>query len=84
MESHQPPQYVPPGHYCSPIPSVEDIERAITAAPASYSGIDPREDQQLALLEKSPDTTLEFHFQQKRTIGDTVVVEFQRAQSLRV
>jgi len=52
MESHQPPQYVPPGHFCSPIPSVEDIERAITTAPASYSGIDLREDQQLALLEK--------------------------------
>ena len=52
MESDQPPQYVPPGHYCSPIPSIEDIERAITTAPASYSGIDLREDQQLALLEK--------------------------------
>ena len=52
MESHQTPQYVSPGHFCSPIPSIEDIERAITAAPASYSGIDLREDQQLALLEK--------------------------------
>ena len=52
MENHQPPQYVPPGHFCSPIPSIEDIERAITAAPASYSGIDLREDQQLALLEE--------------------------------
>src|SRR6266540_2091523 len=52
MENHQPPQYVPPGHYCSPIPSIEDIERALTAAPASYSGIDLREDQQLDLLEK--------------------------------
>jgi hypothetical protein len=52
MESHQPPQYVSPGHFCSPIPSIEDIERVITAAPASYSGIDLREDQQLALLEK--------------------------------
>ena len=69
MESDQPPQYVPPGHYCSPIPSIEDIERAITTAPASYSGIDLREDQQLALLEKLSDTMLKFHFQQKRTNG---------------
>ena len=52
MESDQTPQYVSPGHFCSPIPSIEDIERAITAAPASYSGIDLSEDQQLALLEK--------------------------------
>ena len=52
MEGHQPPQYVPPGHFCSPIPSIEDIERAITAGSASYSGIDLREDQQLDLLGK--------------------------------
>jgi hypothetical protein len=52
MESHQPPQYVSPGHFYSPIPSTEDIERAITTAPASYRGIDLREGQQLALLEK--------------------------------
>ncbi len=52
MESHQPPQYVSPGHFCSPIPSIEDIERAIATAPASFSGIDLREDRQLALLEK--------------------------------
>jgi predicted O-methyltransferase YrrM len=51
MESHQPPQYVSPGHFYSPIPSIEDIERAATA-PASFSGIDLREDRQLALLEK--------------------------------
>jgi predicted O-methyltransferase YrrM len=52
MESHQPPQYVAPGHFCSPIPSIEDIERAIATATASFSGIDLREDRQLALLEK--------------------------------
>ena len=52
MENHQPPQYVSPGHFYSPIPSIEDIERAITTAPTSYSGIDLGEDQQLALLEK--------------------------------
>jgi predicted O-methyltransferase YrrM len=52
MESHQPPQYVPPGHFCSPIPSVEEIERAIATAPASYRGIELGEDHQLALLEK--------------------------------
>jgi len=52
MESHQPPQYVSPGHFYSPISSIEDIERAITTAPASFSGIDLREDRQLALLEK--------------------------------
>ena len=52
MESNQPPQYVSPGHFYSPISSTEDIERAITTAPASFSGIDLREDRQLALLEK--------------------------------
>jgi predicted O-methyltransferase YrrM len=52
METHQPPQYVSPGHFYSPIPSIEDIERAIATAPASFSGIDLREDRQLALLEK--------------------------------
>ena len=52
MESHQPPQYVSPEHFCSPIPRIEDIERAITTARASYRGIDLRENQQLALLEK--------------------------------
>jgi hypothetical protein len=52
MENRQPPQYVSPGHFYSPIPSVEDIERAINTAPTSYSGIDLGEDRQLALLEK--------------------------------
>jgi hypothetical protein len=52
MDSRQPPQYVAPGHFYSPIPSIEDIERAIATAPASFSGIDLREDRQLALLEK--------------------------------
>jgi Methyltransferase domain len=51
MDSRDPPQYVPPGHFYSPIPSFEDIERAIYS-PASYRGIDLREDQQLALLER--------------------------------
>jgi predicted O-methyltransferase YrrM len=53
MESRQPPQYVAPGHFYSPIPSLEDIERAINAAPLeSYGGIDLGEDRQLALLER--------------------------------
>ena len=52
MERDQPPQYVPYGHFSSPVPSIEDIERAIASAPASFSGIDLREDRQLALLEK--------------------------------
>jgi hypothetical protein len=52
MEPVSLPEYVPPGHFCSPIPSIEDIERAIATAPASFSGIDLREDRQLALLEK--------------------------------
>jgi len=51
-ESRQPPQYVPPGHFYSPIPSVEDIERAIATVSASYAGIELREDHQLALLER--------------------------------
>jgi hypothetical protein len=52
MESRQPPQYASPGHFYSPIPSIEDIERAITTARLSYCGIDLGEDRQLALLEK--------------------------------
>jgi len=52
MDSNQPPQYVSAGHFCSPIPSIEDIERAIAAPPESFSGIDPGEDRQMALLER--------------------------------
>ena len=52
MESHQPPQYVSPGHFYSPIPSIEDIERAIATAPASFSGIDLHVDEQLELLNR--------------------------------
>src|SRR5438874_91649 len=54
MTSEPPPQYVPPGHFYSPIPSTEDVERAITARDRSTSfyGIDLKEDQQLDLLER--------------------------------
>jgi predicted O-methyltransferase YrrM len=52
MDSNQPPQYVSAGHFCSPIPSIEDIERAIAAPLESLSGIDPGEDRQMALLER--------------------------------
>jgi hypothetical protein len=50
----EPPQYVAPGHFYSPVPSVEDIDRAIAARPLADSllGIDLREDEQMRLLQR--------------------------------
>jgi hypothetical protein len=50
----EPPQYVAPGHFYSPIPSIEDIDRAISARPpaGSISGIDLREEEQMRLLQR--------------------------------
>lgn len=53
MDNNLPPQYVPSGHFYSPVPSREDIERAIAhSVSTNYSGINLRTDQQLALLER--------------------------------
>lgn len=46
--------HVPPGHPYSPIPSEQDVQRALAradAAPRTLPGIDLREAEQLALLE---------------------------------
>lgn len=50
-----PPQYVSPGHFCSPVPSADDLARAVAAAAAvsvPMLGIDMREAEQLAFLER--------------------------------
>ena len=54
MKSEQPPQYVQPGHFYSPIRSSEDIARAVAARSrtTSFDGIDLKEDQRIALLER--------------------------------
>jgi hypothetical protein len=54
MKSEQPPQYVPPGHFYSPIPSSEDFARAVAARSrtTSFDGIHLKEAQQIALLER--------------------------------
>jgi predicted O-methyltransferase YrrM len=54
MEPFSPPQYVPPGHFCSPIPSREDIERALSqqTGGAAMLGIELQEKEQLALLDR--------------------------------
>jgi hypothetical protein len=49
-----PPQYVSPGHFYSPVPSADDLARAVGAAASSAPmlGIDMREAEQLAFLER--------------------------------
>ncbi len=53
-QNHSAPQYAPAGHFYSPIPNKEDIARAISTSrvPEETCGIDFREQQQLALLER--------------------------------
>jgi Methyltransferase domain len=48
------PQYVSPGHFCSPVPSADDLARAVAAVanPGPVLGIDMREAEQLAFLER--------------------------------
>ena len=49
------PLHVPPGHPYSPIPSAQDVERAVVRAaawPRALPGIDLRETEQLELLER--------------------------------
>jgi predicted O-methyltransferase YrrM len=53
MDNSLPQQYVPIGHFYSPVPSQENIERAIArSTSANYGGINLETDQQLALLER--------------------------------
>jgi len=49
-----PPQYVSPGHFSSPVPSAEDLARAVAgvASSAPVIGIDMREAEQLAFLQR--------------------------------
>jgi hypothetical protein len=49
-----PPQYVSPGHFSSPVPSAEDLARAVAAVATSAPvlGIDMREAEQLVFLER--------------------------------
>ena len=49
-----PPQYVSPGHFYSPVPSADHLARAVAAGAVSATmlGIDMREAEQLAFLER--------------------------------
>lgn len=49
-----PPQYVSPGHFYSPVASADDLARAVAAVAVSAPmlGIDMREAEQLAFLER--------------------------------
>src|SRR6266480_6798668 len=48
------PEYVPPGHFYSPVPAKEDIERALSQRPgdAAILGIELHEAEQLVLLNR--------------------------------
>lgn len=66
-----PPQYVAPGHFYSPVPSVEDIDRAIAAGPSAGSllGIDLREEEQMRLLRELAKFYPEIPFASDRSNG---------------
>jgi hypothetical protein len=66
-----PPQYVAPGHFYSPIPSVEDIDRATAARQASdpLLGIDLREEEQMRLLQRLAKVYPEIPFASDRAKG---------------
>jgi len=66
-----PPQYVAPGHFYSPIPSVEDIDRAIAARQPSdpLLGIDLREEEQMQLLQRLARFYPEIPFASDRSKG---------------
>ena len=66
-----PPQYVAPGHFYSPIPSVEDIDRATAARQPSdpLLGIDLREEEQLQLLRRLAKFYPEIPFTSDRSKG---------------
>lgn len=66
-----PPQYVAPGHFYSPVPSVEDIDRAIAAGPSANPllGIDLREEEQMRLLRNLAKFYPEIPFASDRSTG---------------
>ena len=66
-----PPQYVAPGHFYSPVPSVEDIDRAIAAGPSANPllGIDLREEEQMRLLRDLAKFYPEIPFASDRSTG---------------
>jgi hypothetical protein len=54
IQTMAPPEFVAPGHYYSPIPSLEDIEHLKAGGVDSWSvpGVDLNEEAQLSLLEE--------------------------------
>ena len=68
MDNSLPPQYVPIGHFYSPVPSPEDIARAIARSiPAESSGIDLGTDRQLSLLNRLATFYSEIPFPAEKT-----------------
>ncbi len=66
-------QFVPPGHFYSPIPSLTDVraraERLFADPPHTLPGIDLRETEQLALLESLQPFYDELPFPEQKTAG---------------
>lgn len=64
-------QFVPPGHFYSPIPALDDIraneDTIFDAVSRNVQGIDLREDEQLNLLTKFKDYYAELPFHPKKT-----------------
>lgn len=68
-QNGEPPQYFAPGHFYSPIPSLEDIDRALAALqPADpLLGIDRREEEQMRLLQRLAKFYPEIPFSNERS-----------------
>lgn len=66
-------KYVPPGHYYSPIPSIDEIladkEKIWGEPPTHISGIDLNTDEQLELLDKFDEYYKEIPFRDEKTEG---------------
>ena len=65
--------FVPPGHFFSPIPSLEHVkkneQRIFGAFPSEIPGIDLREAEQLALLKEFEPYYDEMPFHHEKTVG---------------
>jgi len=72
MESPDAPQFMPPGHFYSPVAALSDVRRdegRIFARPRQIVGIELDEPGQLALLEELKVYYRELRFPEQRTAG---------------
>ncbi len=72
-QARQAPQFVPPGHFYSPIPSLDDIKRdhsrLFAVPPRSLPGIELNESRQLELLETFKSYYTDLPFTEHKTTG---------------